>query len=304
MGVRVVTDSTCDLPGEVVEALGITVVPAYVHLGDKTYRDGIDIAGDEVYKNLVEGRVSVTTSACSPGDFTQAYAESARDSSAIVCITVSGRMSAMHKSALLARESVMDRCRVEVIDSESVSVGLGLIVMAAAEKARAGGTVDEVVDVARQAVHRTHVLAVLDTLKYLLKGGRLSKASFLLEAMVRVKPMITIRNGVIVPAGVVRTRLKAVEQLHDFVKKHLPVDNVAVAHNTTPEEAHGLANRIGFLVSDKCSLVARVGPALGVHAGPAALVVAVTESGRETEALAVEAKPKRLSLPSLRVPHR
>ncbi|MCX5998811.1 MAG: DegV family protein [Chloroflexi bacterium] len=303
MGVRVVTDSTCDLPGEVAEALGITVVPAYVHFGDKTYRDGIDIAGDEVYKNLVEGRVSVTTSACSPGDFTQAYDESARDSSAIVCITVSGRMSAMYKSALLARESVMDRCRVEVIDSESVSVGLGLIVMAAAEKARAGGTVDEVVDVARQAVHRTHVLAVLDTLKYLLKGGRLSKASFLLEAMVRVKPMITIRNGVIVPAGVVRTRLKAVERLHDFVKKHLPVDNVAVAHNTTPEEAQGLADRIGSIVPGKRSVIGRVGPALGVHAGPAALVVAVTESGRETEAQAVEAKPRRLSLPSLRVPH-
>ncbi|NQT48299.1 MAG: DegV family protein [Chloroflexi bacterium] len=301
MAVKIVTDSTSDLPRDVVETLGITVVPAYVHFGDKTYRDGVDIKVDELYRSLVEGPVHPTTAACSPGDFAVVYDKLAKESDEIVAITVTGRMSAMYKSALLGRDMLRGKCRIEVVDSESLSMGLGLITMAAARKAQSGGTVEEVLATVRHAIPRTQVLAVLDTLKYALRGGRLSKASRLLGILIKVKPVITVRHGEIVPAGVVRTRSRAIERLYEFVKKHLPVEDIAVAHNTTPQEAEGLAGRLKSLIPGKQPTIATVGPALGVHAGPGALVVALMEGERETGKVVSEGKKERkLSLPSLR----
>lgn len=301
MAVKVLTDSTSDLPSEVAEALGITIVPAYVHFGDKTYRDGVDISGDELYRRLVEGPVHPTTSACSPGDFAQAYSKLAQESDEIVSITVTAKMSAMYNSAVLGREALEGKCRIEVIDSQSASVGLGLITMAAAEKAQRGGTVDEVLEAVHQAILTTDILAMLDTLKYALRGGRLTKAFRILGAMIKVKPLITARDGEIVRAGVVRTRTKAIERLCEFVKKRLPVEDIAIAHSTAPEEAEGLASRIRTLVPGKQSLIARIGPALGVHAGPGALVVALREVKRRPDkAVQEKRRGKRFSLPSLR----
>ena len=300
MAVKVLTDSTSDLPAEVAEALGITIIPAYVHFGDKTYRDGVDISGDELYRRLVEGPVHPTTSACSPGDFAQAYSKLAQESDEIVSITVTARMSAMYNAAVLGREALEGKCRIEVVDSQSTSMGLGLITMAAAEKAQRGGSINEVLEVAHQAILTTKVLAMLDTVKYALRGGRLNKASRFLGVVIKVKPIITIRDGEIARAGVVRTRTKAVDRLCEFVKKHLPVEDIAIAHSTTLKEAEGLAGRIKSLVPGKQSLIARIGPALGVHAGPGALVVALKEGKRHPDkAVQEEKRGKRFSLPSL-----
>jgi len=301
--VKIVTDSTSDIPSQVAQALGITIVPAYIHFGDRAYRDRVDISEDELYQRLVDGPVHPTTSAPSPGDFAEAYSRLAQESDEIVSIVVTSKQSAVYDSALLGKETARGKCRIEVIDSGSVTMGLGLMAIAAAEVAQAGGGIEEVVEVVRWAIPRTHGFAVLDTLKYALRGGRLSRAGTLLGAMVKVKPLLTITEGLVRPAGVARTRGKGVERLCEFVRKHLPVEDLAVVHATCRQEAESLAERIKPLVPEKQPLIARLGAALGVHAGPGALGVVLREGKSEEEKAAEkEVKGRRFSLPSLRLP--
>jgi len=273
--VKIVTDSTSDIPAPIAEALGITIVPAYVLFGDNAYRDRVDISEDELYRRLVESPVHPTTSTPPPGAFTEVYSRLAEESNEIVSIVVSSKKSALYEAATLGKEAVKSKCHIEVIDSLSGSMGLGLITMAAARTAQAGGSIEEVVEVVRQAIPKTQLLVTLDTTKYVLRGGRLGKAALSLGAILRVKLMLTTRDGDLVPAGMTRTRDKAVERLYEFVKKHLPVEDLAIVHSTTPKDARSLAERVESLIPKKQPLIARLGPALGVHAGPGALLVAL-----------------------------
>jgi DegV family protein with EDD domain len=275
--VKIVTDSTSDIPTPIAEALGITIVPAYVIFGDKAYRDRVDIGEDELYGRLVEGPVHPTTSTPPPGAFTELYRRLAEESDEIVSIVVSSKKSALYEAALLGKEAVKKKCRIEVIDSLSGSMGLGLITMAAAKTAQAGGSIEEVVKVVRHTIPKTHLLVTLDTTKYASRGGRLGKAVLSLGAILRVKLILTTRDGDLVPAGMTRTRDKAIERLYEFVKKHLPVEDLAIMYSTTPKDAQSLAERVESLIPKKQPLIARLGPALGVHAGPGALVVALRE---------------------------
>lgn len=273
--VKIVTDSTSDIPAPIAEALGITIVPAYVHFGNKTYRDRVDISEDELYQKLVEGPVHPTTSTPSPGDFSEVYKRLAQESDEIVSVVLTSKESTIYDAALLGKETVGRGCRIEVIDSLSISMGLGLLTLAAAKTSQAGGSIEEVVKVVRQAIPKTHLLGALDTPKYILKGGRLGRAALSLGAMLRVKPMLTTREGDIISAGLTRTRGKSMERLYEFVKKHLPIEDLAIAYSTTPNEALSLAERVKSLIPGKQPLIARIGPALGVHAGPGALIVAL-----------------------------
>jgi DegV family protein with EDD domain len=278
MTVKVVTDSTSDIPSQIARALGVTVVPAYVHFGNKSYQDRVDISEDELYQKMVEGPVHPTTSTPSPGDFTAVYSRLAQESNEIVSIVLTSKHSALYNSALLGKETVKGNCRIEVIDSQSITMGLGFITMAAAKAAQAGANIEEVVEVVRQAIPQTHLLAALDTPKYVLKGGRLGKTALSLGAMLRVKPILTAREGEFKLAGLARTRNKAIERLYEFVKKHLPVEDLAIVHSTTPEEAESLAERMKPFIPGKQPLIARLGPVLGVHCGPGALIVALRKA--------------------------
>lgn len=300
--VRVVTDSTSDIPRDLAQALGITVVPAYVHFGSKSYRDGVDIGPDELYKRMLDGPVHPTTSAPAPGDFAEAYRKLSAETDEIISIVVTSKHSAVYDSALLGRESIKGRCRIEVVDSQLTTMGLGLVAMTAARMARDGRSMTEVLEGTRQAIPRIHGMALVDTLKYALKGGRLNKAGTLIGALVKVKPMLVIESGVIKPSGVTRTREKGLERLMDFVRKHLPLEEVAVVHSTSPDEAQSLAQRIQSVASLKAQpVIARLGSALGVHGGPGALAVALREGDSEAgEAVDKERRVKRFSVPSLR----
>ena len=282
MTVKIVTDSASDIPSQIAHELGITIVPVYVRFGDKVYRDKVDISEDELYQKMLAGPVHPTTSAPSPGDFAEAYERLDQESNEIVCIVITAKESAVYNSALIGKDTVKRKCRIEVIDSQSITMGSGLITIAAARAAQAGESIDRVVEVARQAVPRTHVLAVLDTLKYILRGGRLGKAAILLGGMLNVKPMLTIRAGDIVPSGLARTRSKAIERIHEFAKNALHIEDLAIVHSTTPKEAQTLAERIKSLVPKNQPLIARLGPALGVHGGPGLLGVALREGESDT----------------------
>jgi DegV family protein with EDD domain len=302
--VKIVTDSTSDLPPQLIQELDITVVPAYVGFGSKTYRDGIDISQDEVYQKMVTENIPATTSQPPPADFANIYKKLLKGTDEIVSIHVTGKLSGVYNSALQGKEMVSGGSRIEVVDSLLTSMGLGLITLVAARLAKAGENLTNIMDEIRQTLPNIRVWAVFDTLKYALRGGRLGKAKALLGTVLPVKAILTMRDGELHPAGVARTRAKGIERLIDNLKNAINVQEVAVVHSTTPNDAQTLKERVSAIFDKGPIHVSRLGPALGVHAGPGALVLSLRE---KVTSLGQEAKEgdrmkKRVSLPSLHLP--
>ena len=278
MAIKVVTDSGSDIPLEVAKKLGITVVPVYIYFGDKAYKDGVDIGPDELYKRLVEGPIYPTTTQPMPADFAKTYGELSKDADAIVSIHLPTKVSGTYNAALQGVEAAKPKCEVHVMDSYSVSVGLGIVTMAAARVAKAGGNLAEVLEETKKAISQTQIRALLDTLQYLLKGGRITKTKALVGTLLNVKPILTMREGEMVQAGMARSYAKGIEQLFEFVKSHPNLQEVAISHTTVPEEAKALKKRIASIIGEERILMSRVGAGLGVHGGPGTLLVA-TKSG-------------------------
>jgi len=277
MVVKVVTDSTADLPSQLAQELGITVVPVYVRFGEEVYRDRVSISEDEFYERLTHDPVHPSTVQPGPQDFLEVYQKLSPDADGIVSIHVSGKLSGTCNSALMAKEMLETKCPVEVVDSETLSMSLGLTAIAAATVAKAGESLDKVVEETKQAIPKIHLFALLDTLEYLKRGGRIGKVKALLGSVLSVKPMLAVKDGELVPAGQVRTRAKGIDKLFDFVKNTADIQDLAVVYNTTPDEAQNLAGRIGSVFVREKIRLARLGPGLGVHAGPGALIVAIRE---------------------------
>ncbi|MGA7677160.1 MAG: DegV family protein [Dehalococcoidia bacterium] len=278
MAIKIVTDSGSDIPLEVAKKLGITIVPVYIYFGDKAYKDGVDIGPDELYKRLVEGPIYPTTTQPMPADFSKTYGELSKDAEAIVSIHLPTKVSGTYNAALQGVEAAKPKCEVHVMDSYSVSVGLGIVAMAAARVAKAGGNLTEVLKETKKAISQTQIRALLDTLQYLLKGGRITKTKALVGTLLNVKPILTMREGEMVQAGMARSYAKGIEQLFDFVKSHPNLQEVAISHTTVPEEAAALKKRIASIIDEERIQMSRVGAGLGVHGGPGTLLVA-TRSG-------------------------
>lgn len=277
MTVKVVTDSTSDIPAQLAQELGITVVPTYVVFDGRAYRDRVDIYEDELYERLSSNSVHPTTSLPSPRDFADVYNKLANETDEIISIHLTSKESGVYNSALLGRELVERKCRIEVIDSLSVAMSCGLLVIAAAKEARAGASLEQVAEVVRQSIPRMHLLMMLDTLKYAVRGGRLGKGYGLLGSVLHVKPLLTLRDGKLLLAGVARTRAKAVKRLYDFVLGFSHVREIAVSYTTDRDEAEALAERIRASFPNVPLYLTRVGPVLGTHGGPGAMGVAVRE---------------------------
>jgi DegV family protein with EDD domain len=305
MTVRIITDSTADLPPQVAKELGITVVPVYLRFGEKVYRDGVDMGHDEFYRKLAEGSVQPATSQPTPADFAAAYKKLSKESDEMVSIHVTGKLSGTCNSALQgSRELVESGCRIEVMDSLSTSMGLGLVAMAAARSAGAGESLQAVRDEVREVIPRIRLFGVFDTLKYLVRSGRLGKAKALLGSVLNVKPLLTMRDGELMPAGMARTRSKGVDRLFELLKNALNIQELAIVHSTTPDEAGSLKERIASVFERKGIHISRLGPALGVHGGPGALILALREKVSSISQNAGESEPskKGFSLPSLHIP--
>ena len=234
MTVKIVTDSTADLPDELVKEMGITVVPVYVRFGEEVLRDRVDISEDEFYERLTHDPVHPNTTQPTPQDFVDVYKKLSPAADGIVSIHLTGKLSGTCNSALMARETVGKECPIEVVDSETLSMALGLVVIAAATAAKAGESMDKIVEAAKQAMPKIRLLFLLDTLEYLKKGGRIGKAKALLGSILSVKPVLTIKDGELVPAGQVRTRAKGMDKLFEFVKNVGGIQDLAVVYNTTP----------------------------------------------------------------------
>jgi DegV family protein with EDD domain len=277
MTVKVVTDSTCDIPPKLMQDLDITVVPIYVVFGDKSYRDKLDISEDEFYDKLIHGPVHPTTSIPTPRDFADVYNKLAEKTDEIISIHITSKESGTFNAAVMAKELVTKKCRIEVIDSLTISMALGLLVVEAGRLAKAGASLDKIAESVRTAIPKVHLILMLDTLKYVVRGGRLGKAYGLIGSALRVKPLLTLKEGDLSLVGIARTKAKAVERLYEFVKGFSRVKEVAVSYTTAHDEAQAFVDRLKAAFPDVPLNLTRVGSSLGTHAGPGGMGVAVRE---------------------------
>ncbi len=275
MTVKIVTDSTADLPLWMANEMGITVVPAYVRFGDQLYRDRVDISEDEFYQRLVSDPIHPSTEPPTPRDFAGAYERLAQEADGIISIHVSSKLSATCNSALQGTKLAETECPIEVVDSELVTTGLGLLVTAAGTLAGSGKSSRQVAEEVKQVIPNIHMLGILDTLKYLALGGRIGWAKALLGSVLAVKPMLAMKDGELEQAGRVRTRGKGIDGLFHFVKNARDIQDLAIVYSTTHDEAQALAGRMGTIFPEERIRLARLGPAMGVHTGPGALFIAL-----------------------------
>jgi len=278
MTIKIVTDSLSDITSELAQELGITVVPLTVFFGHESFLDRVTMSADEFYHRLVHGNIWPTTTQPPPGDFVNVYNKLAEETDEILVTTVSSKLSGTYESALNAKGLVEKECRIEVIDSLKVAMGLGLIVIAAAKAAQTGANLDELTGLVRQAMSRSHTIIYFDTLKYLAKGGRIGKAQGLLGSMLSTKPILTVKDGEMAPLTRLRSQAAGMDYLYNFVTGFPHVDMLAVEHATTPDEADKLVKRLGSTFPQERIYRSTVSPVLGVYAGPGAMAITVLEA--------------------------
>ena len=287
MAVKLVTDSTCDLPQGLAGDWDITVVPCNIHFGEEVYKDGIDMGPDEFYGRLVSSERLPTTAQPSVNDFLQVYKALLAEGHEIVSIHLSAKLSGTLNSAIQARTLLTEAAqpggaeaseRIEITDSRMASVGLGLITLAAAHVVRAGGSWGQVVESVRNSLPRTHCYFLLDTLEYLQKGGRIGKGRAFLGSLLSVKPILMIKDGEAHPVERVRTREKGLQKLVEIMRGLAPAKHLAVLHSTTPDDAEALRGRLGDVAPQEGIVMARFGPVVGTYLGPGALGVSLMSS--------------------------
>jgi DegV family protein with EDD domain len=278
MTVRVVTDSAADLDAELAAELGVRVVPLTIRFGADEFVDRQDLTPAEFYARCAASPVLPETAAPSPGAFDAAF-RSLFDEGAdtIVCINLSSGLSATMQSAENAARGLEGR-DIRIVDSRSVTWGLGSQVVTAAKAARDGAAADEVVRLVEDMIPRTRVYGSLDTLDNLKKGGRIGNAQALLGTLLSIKPLVTIVDGVVEEGGKARTRSKALKVLVDKVAGAGAVENLAVMHGQAPDLDEFLELLSAVHPRDQIH-VGDIGATIGVHAGPRVMGVTFQVAG-------------------------
>jgi DegV family protein with EDD domain len=278
MAVRIVTDSASDLPQDVCDELAIEVVPLTIRFGDTEYVDRKELTTDEFWRKLERSSVLPETAAPSVGAFEETFRRLAdAGADGIICINLSAQLSATMQSAQVAAKALDGLCPIAIIDSKSASMGIGNLVLHAADRAAAGADLDTIVREVEQRRERQHVLATLDTLEYLRKGGRIGGARALLGSMLSIKPVIAVKDGTVDEAGKVRTRSKALRFIVDRVPQR-GVERVAVLHAAAPD-VDAFLELLGRRVPDLDVVVGQIGPVIGVHTGPRVIGIGWIDEG-------------------------
>ena len=276
MAIKVVTDSTSDLPADVAESLGIEVVPLNIHFGSDVYKDRVNLMPDTFYDKLINGDVLPTTSQPSVGEFIDVYERLGSDADGIVSVHISEKLSGTMNSARLASQQANADCPIEVVDTFQVSMGVGICAMEAAEVANSGGNMNQVILAARNAVTRSQCFFMLETLEFLQKGGRIGKAQALIGNLLKIRPMLILQEGEVHPLGRERTRRKGIAKLVDTVEELAPISGLAVMYSTGPDEAQTLAQNVSkFMIEGREPMMLQIGPVIGTYAGPDTLGIAL-----------------------------
>ena len=279
--VKVVTDSSCDIPPEIARQLSINVVPLYIQIGGKIYRDGVDLNVDRLYSKLTHSREIPKTSVPSPGDFLKVYSNLAAEADQIISIHLSSGYSGTCNVAKLAQSYLDDKCRVEVIDSNSVSVGLGLIVIAAAKAAQEGKNLDQIVDLMHQIIPRTHLFGKIEDLASVLKGKRFRLTRMLIllgkiSMALHIKLLGEVYDGgkIRSPAFVIGRKM-ALNRLKRWAKSFEAIKELGIAYSSMLQEAEMLAEQLEPLFPRERILITRLGCATSTYVGPGTLVMAL-----------------------------
>ena len=275
--VKVVTDSCSDITPQLAQQLGVTVVPLYVHFGDETYRDNVDLSTEDFYRKLETGKVQPTTSTATPADFSSVFTKLADETTEILTITLSEKFSATHAAATQAKAMVKKDCRIEVIDSQQGAGAQMLLVIMAAQMANAGAGLDEICERVRKSIARVHIRMTFDTLEYLRRGGRIGKAQAFLGSLLKVNPVLGTKDGQAFPIARPRSRAQAIEFLVNFVKGFRRIELLAIEDATTPDELEILASRLKDVAPPERIYRSKVSPVVGAHVGPHVLAVSVLE---------------------------
>lgn len=274
MTVRIVTDSSCDLSAADIERYQITVVPLTIRFGDEEFTDGQDLSAENFYEKMAASDDLPSTAAPAPGAFETVFRElAAGGADAVVCINLSFALSATGESAQNAARALEGEVDVRVVDSGKVSVGLGLMVKAAAAAAEAGHRSDEIEAQLAQLKDRVFIYAVLDTLDNLKKGGRIGTAQALLGSALSIKPCLDLTSGVVEEAGKQRTRGKARSWLTKQVAEAGELEQLALAHGAA-DDIDAFTASLGDAPAHNSLTVTLIGPVVGTHAGPGVIAAA------------------------------
>ncbi len=273
MAIKIVTDSTCDISREGVERFDISVVPAYVLFGEESYRQGIDINPTQFYARLQSSPRLPSTSQPTPGDFTERFETLVAAGHQVVCITVPRQLSGTYNSAVQAA-SQFEEGAVTVVDAGTASVGHMLQVIAAAEDAaRPDATAESVAQAARVRAGSGYGYAMVDTLEYLQKGGRIGKAQAFMGSLLKVKPILRVAAGEVLPVDRPRNLRRGLQRLEELVREVGPVSKLAVAYTTDVHPAEEMRNRLSDLADPENTYTIQIGSAIGAHIGPGAVAV-------------------------------
>jgi DegV family protein with EDD domain len=275
MTVKIITDSLGDVPAEIVKKLDITVIPIHVLFGTESYQDGVDLTTEQFYARLINSKTLPTTAVPALGTFIAAYDKVPDDYQDIIVITISHKLSGTFETATRAVEMAKKQRRIKVIDSLHVIMGEGMLVVQAAEAAKAGASFDEIVKKVEKNILRIEERMAFDTLEYLKRGGRIGAAQAFLGSILKLNPVLGMRDGEIYPFARERSRTKAIDALYNFVIGYHNVEAIAVEDATTPEEADVLTKKLRNQFPDKTIYRSKVGAVIGAHVGPSVIAVSV-----------------------------
>lgn len=283
MAIRIVTDSSADLPADLARQRLITVLPCYVMIDDVSYKDGVDLSPGDFYQRLISMDRPPTTAQPSAADFETAYAGLLEQGHQILSLHVSGKLSGTLNSAEQAKNSLNSKLGgdvpITIIDSRLASIPLGLAALKAAEAAERADSLQDLTQKVRLELPLNEAFFLLDTLEYLEKGGRVGKAQAFLGSVLRVKPILRLIDGEAHPVERPRTQTKALARLLKLATELGPAERVAVIYSTEEEAANHLRRNLTDLAQEADIILARFGPTLGTYVGPGALGIALTRRG-------------------------
>lgn len=272
MSIAVVTDSTSDLPPDIAQLHSISVVPLNVHIEDETFLDGVTISADEMYRRLPDQKVIPTTSAPSVGTFAEMYEKLGETHDEIISVHLSSKLSLTHGAAVNAvSELGSNGPRIEVVDTEQASMALGYTAVQAAEAIAGGSSLDDAVALVKNASKRAVFIGMVDTLEYLVRGGRIGKAQGYIGSILRVRPILTLQDGIAHPFERARNRKKGIARLKSIVAEYAPLEKLSVLYTTDEVDAQNIANEIAEFAPNGEPVVAQLGPVVGNYLGPGTL---------------------------------
>lgn len=273
MTIRIVTDSASDISLEEAEDLGIEIVPLSVRFGEAEYTDLVDLSVSDFYQKMSESDLLPSTAAPSPGAFEAAFKKCAEaGAEGVICINLSLALSATGQAAQLAADALADTLPVKCIDSKSITCGLGTIIRKAAEAAKNGGSMDDIVSLVENLTGRTRIFATLDTLENLKKGGRIGGAKAMLGTMLQFKPCLDLSSGEVVEAGRQRTRKKSLIWLKEVLEGESEISELSIIHGDAPD-VEEFATLISDIVPREQIRINQLGAVIGTHGGPRVLGV-------------------------------